>query len=39
MPFSTALGVEPAKALVVTTLDPDRKLSITLMAHSRNPRR
>ena len=29
-------GVERAKALVVTTEDPDRKLSITLMAHSRN---
>ena len=28
--------VERAKALVVTTEDPDRKLSITLMAHSRN---
>ena len=27
-----------AKALVVTTEDPDRKLSITLMAHSRNAR-
>ena len=27
-----------AKALVVTTEDSDRKLSITLMAHSRNPR-
>jgi len=26
-----------ARALVVTTEDPDRKLSITLMAHSRNP--
>ena len=31
-------GVEQAKALVVTTEDPDRKLSITLMAHSRNPK-
>jgi hypothetical protein len=31
-------GVERAKALVVTTEDPDRKLSITLMAHSRNPK-
>jgi len=31
-------GVELAKALVVTTEDPDRKLSITLMAHSRNPK-
>ena len=30
--------VERAKALVVTTQDPDRKLSITLMAHSRNPK-
>ena len=30
-------GVQRAKALVVTTEDPDRKLSITLMAHSRNP--
>ena len=30
-------GVERASALVVTTEDPDRKLSITLMAHSRNP--
>ena len=29
-------GVMRAKALVVTTEDPDRKLSITLMAHSRN---
>src|SRR5277367_5204686 len=29
--------VDQAKALVVTTEDPDRKLSITLMAHSRNP--
>jgi voltage-gated potassium channel len=31
-------GVERAKALVVTTEDQDRKLSITLMAHSRNPK-
>jgi voltage-gated potassium channel len=31
-------GVERAKALVVTTEEPDRKLSITLMAHSRNPK-
>jgi len=31
-------GVQRAKALVVTTEDPDRKLSITLMAHSRNPK-
>jgi voltage-gated potassium channel len=30
--------VEQARALVVTTQDPDRKLSITLMAHSRNPK-
>jgi voltage-gated potassium channel len=30
--------VEQAKALIVTTEDPDRKLSITLMAHSRNPK-
>jgi voltage-gated potassium channel len=30
--------IEQARALVVTTDDPDRKLSITLMAHSRNPR-
>jgi len=27
-----------ARALVVTTEDPDRKLSLTLMAHSRNPK-
>ena len=31
-------GVDRAKALVVTTDDPDRKLAITLMAHGRNPR-
>ena len=31
-------GVERAKALVITTEDPDRKLSITLLAHSRNPK-
>ena len=31
-------GVERAKALVVTTADPDRKLSITLLAHSINPK-
>ena len=31
-------GIGRAKALVVTTEDPDRKLSITLMAHSRNPK-
>lgn len=30
--------IEQAKALVVTTEDPDRKLAITLMAHSRNAR-
>lgn len=30
--------VEYARALVVTTEDSDRKLSITLMAHSRNPK-
>ncbi len=30
--------IEQAKALVVTTEDTDRKLSITLMAHSRNPK-
>jgi voltage-gated potassium channel len=29
-------GVERAKALVVTTEDPDRKISITLMAHASN---
>jgi len=29
--------IDHAKALVVTTEDPDRKLSITLMAHCRNP--
>ncbi len=29
--------IAQVKALVVTTEDPDRKLSITLMAHSRNP--
>ncbi len=29
--------IDQAKALVVTTEDPDRKLSITLMAHARNP--
>ena len=31
-------GIERARALVVTTEDPDRKLSITLMAHSRSPK-
>jgi voltage-gated potassium channel len=30
--------VEQARAMVVTTEDADRKLSITLMAHSRNPK-
>lgn len=30
--------IEHAKSLVVTTDDADRKLSITLMAHSRNPK-
>jgi voltage-gated potassium channel len=30
--------IAQAKALVVTTEDPDRKLSITLMAHRRNPK-
>jgi voltage-gated potassium channel len=30
--------IEQAKALVITTQDPDRKLSITLMAHSLNPK-
>jgi len=30
--------VEKARALIVTTEDPDRKLSITLMAHSCNPK-
>jgi hypothetical protein len=30
--------IEQARALVVTTEDPDRKLSITLMAHSCNPK-
>lgn len=30
--------VEQAGALVVTTEDPDRNLSLTLMAHSRNPK-
>jgi Trk K+ transport system NAD-binding subunit len=29
-------GVERAKAFVVTTEDPDRKISITLMAHAYN---
>ena len=31
-------GLVQARALVVTTEDPDRKLPITLMAHSRNPK-
>jgi voltage-gated potassium channel len=30
-------GVERARALVVTTEDPDRKVAITLIAHARNP--
>ena len=30
--------IEQARALLVTTEDPDRKLSLTLMAHSRNPK-
>jgi hypothetical protein len=30
-------GVDRARALVVTTEDPDRKLVITLMAHALNP--
>ncbi len=30
-------GIDRARALVVTTEDPDRKLAITLMAHARNP--
>jgi voltage-gated potassium channel len=30
-------GIVHARALIVTTEDSDRKLSITLMAHSRNP--
>jgi voltage-gated potassium channel len=30
--------IDQAKGLVVTTEDADRKLSITLMAHSRNPK-
>ena len=29
-------GVDRARALVVTTEDPDRKVAITLMAHARN---
>jgi voltage-gated potassium channel len=31
-------GVDRARVLVVTTEDPDRKLSMTLMAHARNPK-
>jgi voltage-gated potassium channel len=31
-------GIERARALVVTTEDPDRKVSITLTAHARNPK-
>ena len=30
--------VQQGRALAVTTDDPDRKLSLTLMAHSRNPK-
>lgn len=30
--------IDQAKAIVVTTEEPDRKLSITLMAHSCNPK-
>ena len=30
--------IEQARALVVTTEDPDRNLSLTLMAHSRSPK-
>jgi voltage-gated potassium channel Kch len=30
--------IDQARALVVTTEEPDRKLSITLMAHFRNPK-
>ena len=30
-------GIERARALVITSEDPDRKLCITLMAHARNP--
>jgi voltage-gated potassium channel Kch len=30
-------GIARARALVVTTEDPDRKLALTLMAHARNP--
>jgi hypothetical protein len=30
-------GIERAKALIVATDDPDRKLALTLMAHARNP--
>lgn len=30
-------GIDRARAMVVTTEDPDRKLAITLMAHARNP--
>jgi voltage-gated potassium channel len=33
-----ATRIGQARALVVTTEDPDRKLSITLMAHSSNPK-
>ena len=30
-------GIDRARALVVTSEDPDRKLALTLMAHARNP--
>ena len=30
-------GIDRARALMVTTQDPDRNVAITLMAHSRNP--
>ena len=30
-------GLDRARALMVTTQDPDRNVAITLMAHSRNP--
>ena len=38
MPYWTTRGIQQARALAVTTDDPDRKLSLTLMAHSRNPK-
>ena len=31
------VGLDRARALVVTTQEPDRNVAITLMAHSRNP--